>query len=228
MLLSRRRILKLLLFTPLLQLFHSKLAIAADDYPETITALKDGFLAETGAHRRYVLFGRLARENGYQGIAYLYTSLASSEKIHAENYLRVLGDMGITLETPPEKPIPIGDTKENLIYAAERELNSINNTYPKILEKIKAEGHAEAIKIVEYSWASHKQHLDIINKIRRWSPGFFETVARKIDEKTDRYYVCEVCGSTVTETPQDACPICQPPVTSYRLISPEEFIEAGA
>jgi rubrerythrin len=224
MLLSRRNILQLLLLTPLIQFFYSKPAKASDNFPETITALKEGHKAEAIAHQRYVLFGRLARENGYAGIAYLYTSLAASEKIHAENYKHILGVMGVSVELLPEKDIPIGDTKENLIYAAERELNSINNTYPAILEQIKAEGNVDAIKVVEYSWSSHKQHLDIINKIRRWSPSFFETVARKIDEKTDRYFVCEICGSTVTETPHDKCPVCQQAATSYRLISPEEFM----
>ena len=224
MLLSRRRLLKHLLLLPFLQLFHSKLAQASDNFPGTITALKEGYQAELSAHRRYVLFGRLASEDGYAGIAYLYTSLAASEKIHAENYRRVLASLGVTLEELAEKEIPIGDTKENLIYAADRELNSINNTYPAILEKIKTEDNIEAIKAVEYSWSSHKQHLDIINKIRRWSPSFFETVARKIDEKTDRYYVCEICGSTVTELPEEQCPVCLQPASSYRLISPEEFM----
>jgi len=224
MLLSRRAVLQLFLLTPLFQFFYSKSSQAGNEYPETVAALQEGLKAETAAHQRYVLFGRLARESGYAGIAYLYTSLAASEKIHAENYTRILDAMGSTPEVLPEAQAPVGDTKENLIYAAERELNSINNTYPAILEQIKAEGNAEAIKIVEYSWSSHKQHLDIINKIRRWSPGFFETVARKIDENTDRYFVCEICGSTVTETPQDKCPVCQQAATSYRLISPEEFM----
>lgn len=224
MILSRRRFLQLLLLTPVVQLLYGKLAGASDDFQTTITALKKGYEAETGAHRRYVLFGRLARENGYTGIAYLYTSLATSEIIHAKNYKRILDTLGVALDEIPEKEIPVGDTKENLIYAAERELNSINNTYPAILDEIKAEGNAEAIKVVEYSWSSHKQHLDIINKIRRWSPSFFETVARKIDEKTDRYFVCEVCGSTVTEIPENACPVCEQPVSNYRLINPEEFM----
>lgn len=223
MLMSRRRILKLMLFTPLIQLFYSKLALATDAYPLTTSALMQGYKAETQAYHRYVQFGRLARDNGYSGIAYLYTSLASSEKIHAKNYKRILDSLDFSLQEPKVQDIPIGDTKENLIYAAERELNSINNTYPAILEQVKQEGNNEAIKAVEYSWSSHKQHLDIINKIRKWSPSFFETVARKIDEKTDRYYVCEICGSTVTEIPKEACPVCNESASSYRLISPEDF-----
>ncbi|NNL99414.1 MAG: hypothetical protein HKO62_01600 [Gammaproteobacteria bacterium] len=223
MFLSRRSLLEGVLLAPLIPLSGSKPARAADDFPATITALREGYEAETAAYRRYALFGRLAGEDGYRGVAYLHTALASSEQIHAENYIRVLNGMGVSPQAPAETEIPIGTTKDNLIHAAERELNSINNTYPAILEQMKEEAHPEAMKIVEYSWASHKQHLDIINKIRRWSPRHFETVARKIDKKTDRYFVCGICGSTITKVPTDDCPVCKEAPGSYRLISPEDF-----
>ena len=111
-----------------------------------------------------------------------------------------------------------------MIYAAEREVNSIENTYPDLLRPVEAEGYAGAISVVGYSWASHKQHRDIIEKIHRWSSGYFETVARKIDESTDRYYICRICGSTVTEAPEDVCPVCGEPPGNYRLISSNQFL----
>jgi rubrerythrin len=191
--------------------------------PETIAALNTGIAAELGARRRYSLFGRLAREDGYTGIAYLYTALAASEQIHADNYARILNTLGATPAPVKDDPVPAGNTKDNLIYAAERELHSIENVYPEILERLGPEGMADAITAVQYSWASHKQHLDLINKIRRWSPGFFETVARKIDENTDRYYVCGVCGSTVNEIPEQQCPVCTKGPENYRLVALDEL-----
>jgi rubrerythrin len=156
-------------------------------------------------------------------LAYLYTALATSELIHAKNYTRVLATFGELVGELEAAPIPVGTAKENLIYAAERELNSIEKTYPDLMRAVEAESHADAIAVVQYSWASHKQHLDIIEKIRRWSPGFFESVARKIDERTDHYFVCQICGSTVTEIPEDACPICKEPSSKYRLIPHDRF-----
>jgi rubrerythrin len=197
---------------------------AATVYAETIAALKKGVDGETKAHQQYVLFSRLAKADGYKGLAYLYTALAASELIHAQNYIRVLATLG-EFKVEPEVPeIPVGTAKENLIYAAESEVNSIENTYPDLLRLLETEGHADAIAAVEYSWASHKQHRDIIAKIRRWSPSFFKTIARKIDESTDRYYVCRICGSTVTEAPKNACPVCKEPPGDYRLISPDRFL----
>ncbi len=201
-----------------------RLAVAAIAFAESIAALKKGVAAETTAHRRYVLFGRLAKADGYKGLAYLYTALATSELIHAQNYNRVLATLGELPVEPEVGEVPVGTAKENLIYAAEREVNSIENTYPDLLRLVEAEGHANAISAVRYSWASHKQHRDIIKKIRRWSPSFFETVARKIGENTDRYYICQICGSTVTEAPEDTCPVCKEPPGVYRLIAPDRLL----
>jgi len=198
-------------------------AAAADKYVDSIAALKKGLAAEITAHRRYVKFGRHAKQEGYKGLAYLYTALANSELIHGQNYTRVLATLGELVDEPEVVPTPLGTAKENLIYAADRELNSIEKIYPGILPVVEAEGHADIIAVVQYSWASHKQHLDIIEKIRKWSPSFFETVARKIDEKTDRYFVCQICGSTVTEIPKDICPVCMEPHTKYRLIPHDRF-----
>ena len=71
MLLSRRRILQLLLLTPLTRLASAKSGQSAGTFPITVSALQEGYKAEIGAYRRYVLFGRLAREDGYASIAYI-------------------------------------------------------------------------------------------------------------------------------------------------------------
>ena len=196
---------------------------AAEMYVSSIAALKEGVAAETSAHHRYVEFGKSAKRDGYRGLAYLYTALATSELIHARNYTRVLANLGEMLGDVKTAAVPVGTAKENLIYAAERELISIEDVYPDLLQTVAAEGHTDAIDVVQYSWASHKQHLDIIEKIQRWSPNFFESVARKIDESTDRYFVCEICGSTVTEIPGNACPVCKEPPSEYRLIPYDQF-----
>lgn len=196
---------------------------AADRYPSSIAALEEGVAAEMGAYRRYVEFGQYAKRDGYKGLAYLYTALATSEMIHAQNYTRVLSTHGELVGEVETATVPVRTAKENLIYAAERELNSIEKTYPELLKAVEAGGDTSAIAVVQYSWASHKQHLDIIEKIRRWSPNFFESVAKTIDEGTERYFVCQICGSTVTEIPEDACPVCKEPPSNYHLIPYDRF-----
>jgi rubrerythrin len=196
--------------------------MAAPEYAATRAALRRGIASETGAHRRYLVFGSQAKRDGHDGIAYLYAALAASELIHAQNYAKVLATLGEEPPYAPEVRDPeLRSTKENLILSANSELASIEKTYPGLLREVSAEGVEDAVLAVRYAWESHKQHLDIINKILRWSPTMFETVARRIDEHTDRYYVCEVCGSTVVVLPQASCPICAAEVSSYRLVAPE-------
>jgi rubrerythrin len=207
----------------LLELPFARLAFAAPEYVDSVEALRQGVAVETAAHHRYVQFGQLAKRDGYRGLAYLYTALATSELIHAQNCTRVLAMLGELVDQPEPKTIPLGTAKENLIYAAESELRSIGETYPGLFRAVADEGHTDAIAVIQYSWASHKQHLDIIEKIRRWTPDFFESVATKIDERTDHYFVCQVCGSTVTELPEDACPVCKEAPSKYRLIAHDRF-----
>lgn len=210
------------LYAPL-SLLPLRKAWAVTTYPKTGAALKNGIAAEMRAHHRYLVYGALAKKDGYQGIAYLYTALAVSELTHAQNYAKVLAELGESPYEPTAPKPPVGSTKENLIHSAESELNSIGKTYPALMSQVRAEGLEGAVLAIQYSWKSHQQHLDIINKIRRWSPTMFETVARRIDKRANRYFVCEVCGSTVVELPEENCPVCSVEVSRYRQIAPDHF-----
>ena len=193
-------------------------AARAAAYPETIAALQEAREKETRTYYRYTGFGRQARAEGYRGIAYLFTAFASSELIHAQNFGRILSLLDVEL-TPIAKAVDgSAGTRENLLAAVDSELESIDRIYPAMLDRLKAEAHADAIATVRYAWASEKQHRDIIQKIRRWSPAFFEQVARTIDEKTGQYFVCQLCGSTTNAMPRERCPVCTMPSMHYRRI----------
>jgi len=177
-----------------------------------------------GAHFRYAQFAHKADQEGYKGIAYMFTALATSELIHAQNYERTLALLGAAIDRH-EPPSPeVSDTKANLIAAANAEIRTIENVYPVILENLRGEDHPEALRMVGYSWESHKQHRDIIEKIRKWSPDYFETVAKRINDETDRYFVCQICGSTLYEIPNSKCPICEYPSAHYRPIEQRTFL----
>lgn len=192
-------------------------------HPVTVKSLRRASLIELRAHRRYFLFSERAIADEYDGIAYLFAALSTSELIHAQSYERVLFQLGLHKVEGPEPSIPVQDTKANLIYAAAQEINTVDNVYPEILEEVKAERYADAIAVVEYAWASHRQHRDMIEKIQRYSGSHFEKVARRIDENTARIFICQFCGSTLNQMPAESCPVCQYPATHYRLIDPDHF-----
>jgi len=189
-------------------------------YTATIAAMTEARAVETRVSQQYFTFGRKAREDGYKGVAYLFAAFASSEHIHAANFGKVLAQLGAESPPLPRYAGPVGTTRENLIAAAKGEAESIEDLYPKMLERIKPEGHAEAIRFVQFAWASERQHHDRIKQIRRYSPTMFELVARHIDAKTSAYFVCQACGSTLNALPAQSCPVCQVASTSYRRIEP--------
>ena len=197
---------------------------ASSRYAQTLSTLRRGVRKEMVAHHSYVKFTRRAETEGYQGIAYLFTTLATSELIHAQNYNALLAALGSPIEPTPALPVEVAETKTNLIAAANAEIRTIDKVYPELLKALDAEKHQDALRDVRYAWESHKQHRDMIKKIRRWSPLFFEKVARRIDEKADQYYVCQICGSTLDYIPKTTCTICGFASSHYRRIDPGIFL----
>jgi rubrerythrin len=193
---------------------------AAPSYGATIAAMKEAQAVETRVSQQYFAFGRKALADGYRGVAYLFTAFASSEQVHAANFGQVLARLGVDAATPAAFAGPVGTTRENLIAAAKGEAESIEDMYPKMLERIRAEGHPEALRYVNFAWASERQHHDKIRQIRRYSPTMFELVARHIDAKTGAYFVCQACGSTLNAVPAQSCPVCQAAPKSYRRVEP--------
>lgn len=188
-------------------LVAARQALAADAYPQTIAGLAYAFQRETDAHRRYVEFATIARQEGYRGIAYMFTAFAASEAVHMENFKGLIEQLGGQAMAGPTA-IKRGNTQQNLIAAIDDEIDAIDNLYPRTLERIKPEGHAQASRLVAFAWNSEQQHRDLIGKIRRYSPLLFEQVAKTIDEKTGLYFVCQSCGSTLNKVPSPACPVC--------------------
>ena len=185
--------------------------------PITIAVLRAAFEAEMVASQNYVAYSRKAGEEKYPNIAYLFKAFSVSEKIHAENYKRILATLSVAPETPEFKAL-ILDTKSNLLKASEGELKKIKQTYPDFLAKLKNESYAQAVISCMYSWKSHQQHERKISEIRKYSQIFFGSVAKKIEDAKFDFYVCEICGSTIDAAPQAPCEICNHPVSLYHQV----------
>jgi rubrerythrin len=205
---------------PLIGAFGISRVLAVGRHAQTIEILQRAARGEMAAFRRYRAFARKAHKQGYRGVSYLFAALAASELVHAQYYNRVLSRLGADVVPHGDGGSAENGTKKNLIAAAKAELRSIKVNYPRFLKSVEADGHAEAIKAVKYAWASHKQHIALINKIRKYAPALFEIVARRIDKASGTFYVCEVCGSTTNKLPARICPICGQPAHHYRKIQP--------
>ncbi|MDH5195007.1 MAG: hypothetical protein OEW32_15075 [Nitrospira sp.] len=193
-------------------------AWATAKYQKTIAVLQYAYDREMALYYEYLAFGKVARAEGYIGIAYLFIALGTAELIHAQNFGKILSRLGVELPSVSKPAGSPAKTRENLIKAADAEIDAVDVFYPEVLQELEAEGMKDAILATHYAWESEKQHQGIIKKIQRWSPSFFERVARTIDEHIGPYFVCQVCGSTMTEIPPDTCPICKLSSRHYRKI----------
>lgn len=189
----------------------------ADLYPLTIAVLKNAYLLEIVAYKNYVGCYQKAIDEKYPNIAYLFTSFSISEKIHADNYRRLLKTFCAEIGEP-EIDVEILDTKSNLRNASEKELLKINKTYPDFLATLEKESYAQAIITCVYSWKSHQQHGKKINEIRRYSGVLFNSLAKKIEGMKLDFHVCEICGSTIDAPPETSCEICNCPLSYYRKV----------
>ncbi len=189
----------------------------AEPYSLTAQALQERYTDEVIAHGRYGAYAEAALQEGYPAIAHLFRALAASEAVHAQNFARLLRELG----REPLKPvldIELTGTQEHLQQAATVEADEIDTQYPTILQRIEEEGHQEAIRFITYAWKAEQQHRDLILKIKDAASWFFGMLVSRIEGNPTRYFVCRICGSTVMELPGGQCPICEHPPEQYREV----------
>lgn len=191
---------------------------AQSKYPKTISILQTLYTDEIQALHNYTAYAQKADSENYPNIAKLFVALATSESIHAHNFKNLLSDLGVELAGTSKPEIKLSSTKQNLKHATEVELEEIDSKYPRFLEKVKPERHEAAIRYITYAWESEKQHRDLIKKIQSGTGMLFGLLTKKIEENPAYYFVCQNCGSTLTELPEDTCPICKESASMYKKI----------
>ena len=197
--------------------FFAPVAGAGESFPLTAEALQARYADEMVAHGKYGAYARHALDEGYPAIAHLFSAIAASEAVHADNFARLLRDLG-RLPVMPSLDVEISSTRDHLQQAATIEADEIDTEYPDILERIAPEGHEEAVRFITYAWRAEKQHRDLILQIKKGASWFFGMLVSRIEGNPTPYFVCQVCGSTVNELPDTQCPICEHGPEHYREI----------
>jgi len=156
------------------------------DY-KTDKNLQGAFAGESQANRKYLFFAEKADKEGQPQIARLFRAAADAETVHAKNHLNALD--------------AIGETKANVMAASVGEHYEFTRMYPPYIETASQEKNAKALRSFEYA-----------NEVEQVHHKYFEAALKALNAgtklKEEPYYVCQVCGNTVTGTPPDVCPIC--------------------
>ena len=152
--------------------------------------LREAFAGESQARNKYTYFASVAKKNGYEQIAALFLKTAENEKEHAKLWFKALGELG--------------DTKENLLHAAEGENFEWTDMYVRMAEEAEEEGFTELAKQFRGVAAIEKHHEERYRKLLQ------NVESQEVFKKSGvRIWECRNCGHIVvgTQAP-DVCPVC--------------------
>ncbi len=168
--------------------------------------LLKAFAGESQARNRYTFFASVAKKEGYEQIAGVFTETAEQEKEHAKRFFKYLegGDVTITASYPAGR---IGSTPENLLAAAQGEHEEWDVLYSSFAETAEQEGFADIAntfrQIAKVEAEHENRYLKLLSRI---TDGNFFVRDNEI------WWQCRNCGYVckAKEAPLK-CPACNHP-----------------
>jgi rubrerythrin len=172
------------------------------------------FAGESQARNRYTFFASVARKEGYEQIANIFTETAGNEKEHAEVFFKYLqgGDVEIVAAYPAGA---VEDTKKNLEAAADGEKLEWSQIYTDMEKVAKEEGFSDiatSFKEIAEVEEFHEQ------RYRRLAANV--AAGEVFKKKTIVKWHCINCGyiHEGTEAPK-VCPACKHAQAYYELLA---------
>ena len=171
---------------------------------QTEKNLEAAFAGESQARNKYTYFASVAKKEGYEQIAAIFTKTADNEKEHAKMWFKELQG--------------IGDTAHNLEAAANGENYEWTDMYEEFAKTAEAEGFKALAAKFRMAAAIEKQHEERYRALLK----NVETAA--VFEKSEiKVWECRNCGHVVVgKKAPEACPVCAHP-QSYSELREENY-----
>jgi rubrerythrin len=179
--------------------------------------LLKAFAGESQAKNRYEFAAKVAKDEGYEQIAAIFTETANQEQSHAKQFFRLLegGLLEITATYPAGKT---GNTMENLDAAATGEHEEWSDLYPEFARIAEEEGFSKAATAFKTISVAEKGHEE---RYRKLLENIMENKVFERDEKV--FWYCRKCGYIHFGTSAlKNCPACGHP-EAYFEIKPENY-----
>ena len=126
---------------------------------ETEQNLKNAFVGEIQAIRRYLYFAQKAEVEGLNDVAAVFRSTAEGETGHAHGHLEYLEEVG-----DPATGKPIGLTGDNLKAAIASETHEYTDMFPGMARATRQEGFDEIADWFETLAKAGKSHAGRFRK----------------------------------------------------------------
>ena len=161
--------------------------------------LEEAFAGESMARNKYSYFASVAKKAGYVQIANFFEETANNEKEHAKLWAKYLGI--------------IGDTKENLLAAAEGEMEENMEMYPRMAKEAKEEGYDELAELFTKVGDVEKAHE---TRYRKLLKNIEDGVVFETEKEV--MWKCNNCGYIhVSKKAPEFCPACNHPQAHFEL-----------
>ena len=176
--------------------------------------LLKAFAGESQARNRYTMFARQASKEGFEHIAAAFLETADQERVHAEQFFLYLATgegVEITATFPAGK---IGTTEENLLAAANGELEEWEKLYPAFANVAKEEGFTDISRTFTAVAVAEKQHE------KRYR-GFLDHLkAGDLFKRENVVWRCRNCGYVATgSTAPGVCAACKQPQAWFEILA---------
>ena len=166
---------------------------------EAIMNLNTAFRGESNAHNRYALFAEKADKDGYPQVAKLFRAPSRAEEIHRDTRKAAIETLGGTADVFVLDEVTPAPTKENLEAAIKGETYERDTMYPAFRMQAESVQAAPAVRSFQFAVAAEKEHAVL----------YAEALANLGSNPATDYFVCMVCGNTVTVLPGKKCPVCR-------------------
>lgn len=157
---------------------------------QTEKNLQEAFAGESQARNKYTYFANIASQEGYDQLQELFLKTARNEQEHARVWFQELGYLG--------------DSKKNLLAAAEGENYEWTDMYDRFAKDADAEGFPELAEKFRKVGAVEKAHEE------RYRALLKNVEMQQVFEKGEEcMWECRVCGHLVMgRKAPEVCPIC--------------------
>ena len=184
---------------------------------KTAENLMKAFAGESQARTRYTYYASAAKKENLVQIANIFMETAENEKEHAKRFYKFLLPelQGKMVEINASYPVALGDTKNNLLAAAEGEKEEWGELYPTFADTAEAEGFLEIAQAFRKISEVEKHHEERYRKL------YANLINGEVFKKpTVVEWKCGNCGYIHTgESAPEVCPACVHPQAYFEVLA---------
>jgi rubrerythrin len=190
---------------------------------KTLECVARAYLGESQARNRYTFYAKIASEEGFEQIAFIFRETADQEKEHAKKLFLIMQTLKKKENVAELKidgvgvPFEYGTTLENLKAAAAGEKYEHQIMYPDFSKIAEADGNKDVALAFSTIKSAEVHHEERYNKLIKEVEG--KTFFKKA-KKTS--WVCRECGYMYDGLePPAKCPLCGKPLSFFQVKAEE-------